>query len=75
MDKPTAVRRRDIIAATGPGIYGIQRMDKVRSPKAEVFTFLGVCDGLAYLERDDKAKGTPFEEIDTEVFAKWRKVQ
>lgn len=75
MDKPVAVVRRDIIAATGPGIYGMQRMDKVRSPKAEVFTFLGVCDGIAHVERDDKTKGKPFEEIDTEVFAKWRKVQ
>ena len=50
-------------------------MDKVRSPKAEMFTFLGVCDGIAYLERDDKTKGEAFEEVDTEVFAKWRKVQ
>lgn len=75
MDKPLAVKRRDIIAATGPGIYGITRMDKIRSPKAEIFTFLGVCDGLAYVERDDKTKGQAFEEIDTEVFAKWRKVQ
>lgn len=75
MDKPIAVMRRDIIAATGPGIYGIQRMDHVRSPKGEIFTFLGVCDGIAYLERDDKTKGEPFEEVDTEVYAKWRKVQ
>lgn len=75
MDKPIAVVRRDIIAATGPGIYGIQRMDKVRSPRAEVFTFLGVCDGIAYLERDDKSKGKPFEEIETEDFHKYRKVQ
>ena len=75
MDKPAAVRRRDIIAATGPGIYGIQRLDKVRSPKAEILTFLGVCDGIAYLESDDKTKAEVFEEIDTEVFAKYRKVQ
>lgn len=73
-DKPLAVMRRDIIASTGPGIYGIARMDKVRSPKGEVFTFLGVCDGIAYMERDDKTKGEPIEEIDTEDFAKWRKI-
>lgn len=75
MDKPIAVVRRDMIAATGPTIYGIKRMEKVRSPKAEVFTFLGVCDGIAYLERDDKTKGKPFEEVDTEVFAKYHKIQ
>ena len=72
--KPLAVTRRDIIASTGPGIYGISRMDKVRSPKSEVFMFLGVCDGIAYMERDDKTKGEAIEEIDTEIFAKWRKI-
>lgn len=72
--KPLAVMRRDIIATTGPGIYGIARMDKVKSPQGEIFTFLGVCDGIAYMERDDKGKGEAIEEIDTEVFAKWRKV-
>ena len=75
LQKPVAVVRRDIIAATGPGIYGMQRMDKVKSPQGEMYTFLGVCDGIAYLERDDKVKGKAFEEVDTEVFAKWRKVQ
>ena len=74
MQKPIAVVRRDIIAATGPGIYGIQRQDKVRSPQGETFTFLGVCDGIAYVERDDKIKGKPFEEVDSELFAKWRKL-
>lgn len=74
MQKPIAVVRRDIIASTGPGVYGIQRRDKVRSPQGETFTFLGVCDGVAYLERDDKTKGKPFEEVDSELFAKWRKV-
>jgi len=72
--KPLAVMRRDIIASTGPAVYGINRMDKVKSPQGEMFTFLGVCDGVAYLERDDKTKGQPIEEIDTEVFARWRKV-
>ncbi len=74
MQKPVAVVRRDIVAGTGPSIYGIQRNDKVRSPQGEQFTFLGVCDGIAYLERDDKTKGKPFEEIDSDVFSKWRKV-
>jgi len=49
-------------------------MDKVKSPQGETFTFLGVCDGVAYVERDDKTKGQPIEEIDTEVFNKWRKI-
>ncbi|NLN75155.1 MAG: hypothetical protein GX139_02440 [Armatimonadetes bacterium] len=75
MNKPAAVVRRDIIASSGPSIYGISRMDKVRSPQNEMFTFLGVCDGIAYVERDDKTRGKAFEEIDSELFAKWRKVQ
>ena len=74
MQKPIAVVRRDIIADTGPSIYGIRRHDKVRSPEGETLTFLGVCDGIVYIERDDKTKGKPFEEIDSEVFAKWRKL-
>ncbi len=74
LNKPVAVVRRDIIASTGPTIYGISRMDKVRSPQNELFTFLGVSDGIAYLERDDKTKGKAFVEVDTELFAKWRKV-
>ena len=73
-NKPNAVVRRDIMASTGPGIYGIKRMDKVRSPKGEIFTFLGVCDGIAHVERDDKTKGEPFLEVDSEEFAKWRKM-
>ena len=74
MNKPTAVVRRDIIAGTGPGIYGIKRMDKVRSPKGELYAFLGVCDGIAHVEREDKSKGHPFLEVDSEEFADWRKV-
>ena len=73
MSKPTAVVRRDTIASTGPSIYGIKRMDKVRSPEGVVYTFLGVSEGVAYLERDDKSKGEPFVEIDSDVFSKWKK--
>lgn len=73
-NKPIAVVRRDIIASTGPGIYGIKRMDKVRSPKGEMFTFLGVCDGIAHVERDDKSRGEMFLEVDSEKFSDWRKV-
>lgn len=74
MQKPIAVQRRDIMASTGPTIYGIKRNDKVRSPKGEMFVFLGVCDGVAYLEREDKAKGQSFIEIDSEDFSDWKKV-
>lgn len=74
MQKPIAVQRRDIIASTGPTIYGIKRSDKVRSPKGETFTFLGVCDGIAHLEREDKTKGQPIMEVDSEEFSKWKKV-
>ena len=73
VSKPTAVVRRDTIASTGPSIYGIKRMDMVRSPEGEVFQFLGVSDGVAYLERLDKSKGEPFVEIESDVFAKWKK--
>lgn len=73
MQKPIAVQRRDIMASTGPTIYGIKRNDKVRSPRGEMFTFLGVCDGIAYLERDDKTKGQPFTEVDSEDFSGWKK--
>ena len=74
MNKPIAVQRRDIIASTGPSIYGTKRLDKVLSPKGEVFTFLGVCDGIAYVERDDKTRGEAFVEIDSEDFSAWKKV-
>ncbi|OFX16171.1 MAG: hypothetical protein A2Z18_04135 [Armatimonadetes bacterium RBG_16_58_9] len=73
MNKPSAVVRRDIIASTGPGIYGIKRMDKVRSPEGSLFTFLGVRDGIAHVEREDKSKGQPFVEVESDVFAKWKK--
>lgn len=73
MTRPLAVVRRDILANTGPSIYGIKRMDKVHSPKGEMFTFLGVSEGIVHVERDDKTKGTPFVEIDSEEFSKWKK--
>ncbi len=72
--RPVAVVRREIIASTGPSVFGIQRMQKIQSPKGEVFTFLGACDGIAYLERDDKAKGKPFEEIDSEELGSWKRL-
>ncbi|MCE5199315.1 MAG: hypothetical protein ABFD54_16300 [Armatimonadota bacterium] len=73
MEKPIAVLRRDIIANTGPSIYGIKRNDKVRGPKGEIFTFLGVAEGVAHLERDDKTKGQPFVEVDSGDFSRWQK--
>lgn len=74
MQKPIAVQRRDIIAGTGPAIFGIKRTDKVRSPKGEIFTFLGVSEGIVYVERDDKTKGKPFDEVDSSEFSRWKKV-
>lgn len=70
--KPLAVLRRDIIANTGPSIYGIKRNDKIISPKGERFTFLGVGEGLAYLERDDKTKGEPIIELESEELSRWK---
>ncbi len=74
LKKPLAVIRRDIIANTGPHIYGLNRMDKVRGPGGQVLTFLGVADGIVHLEREDKTVGEPFVEIDSEEFADWKKV-
>jgi len=74
LQKPIAVVRRDIVTNTGPSIYGINRMDKVRSPQGELFTFLGVCDGIAHVEREDKRKAPLFVEIDSDDFSKWSKV-
>ena len=73
LKKPLAVIRRDIIASTGPTIYGIKRMDKVASPKGERFAFLGVSDGVAYLEREDKTRGETILEVDSEEFGAWKK--
>jgi hypothetical protein len=74
LKKPVAVVRRDIMANTGPHIYGLDRMDKVRGPSKETFTYLGVADGIVHLERDDKTKGEPFIEIDSVEFADWKKI-
>lgn len=73
-NKPLAVIRRDIIASTGPSVYGIKRMDKVLSPEGEVFIFLGVADGVCHLERDDKKKSPVFIEVNSEEFARWKKM-
>ena len=73
LDKPIAVVRRDILAGTGPSIYGIKRNDRVVSPEGEVFTFLGVAEGIAHVEREDKTRGKAFVEVDSEAFAKWRR--
>lgn len=74
MNRPTAVVRRDIMASTGPSIYGINRLDRVRSPAGEEFTFLGVAEGIAHLERIDKTRGEAFVEVESDVFGKWKKV-
>lgn len=72
--KPTAVVRREIVSNTAPSFAGFSRMDKARSPKGEIFIFLGVCDGVAHVEREDKTKGAAFEEIDSDVFRNWKKI-
>jgi hypothetical protein len=74
LNKPTAVIRREIIANTGSDIYGIKRNDRVRSPRGEVFIFLGVGEGIAYVERVDKTKGKPFVEVDSSEFSRWHKM-
>ncbi len=73
LDKPIAVIRRDIVAQTGPSIYGIKRNDRVLSPEGEAFTFLGVAEGIAHVEREDKTRGKAFVEVESEAFAKWRR--
>lgn len=74
LEKPTAVVRKEIVSSTGPSIYGINRMDKVRSPKGEIFTFLGVCDGIAHLERETRTADGTFVEIDSSDFNRYKKV-
>jgi hypothetical protein len=74
MRKPVAVQRREYIAGTGPSIFGIKRMDKVRGPQGQVCTFLGVKEGEIFLENDDKTKGEPFIIIPTGDFTKWQKI-
>jgi hypothetical protein len=73
LNKPIAVIRREIIANTGPDIYGIKRNDRVRSPKGEIFIFLGVSEGIAHVERIDKTKGNSFVEVDSGEFSRWQK--
>jgi hypothetical protein len=75
VDKPTAVVRKEIVTSTGPSIYGINRMDKVRSPRGEVFTFLGVCDGIAYLEREVRTAEGTFVELDSSDFSKYKRIE
>lgn len=75
MRKPIAVLRRDYLATTGPSLFGIKRMDKVLSPRGEVFTFLGVREGEVFMKRDDKTKGEPFMIVDSSEFSKWQKKQ
>jgi len=75
VDKPTAVVRKEIVTSTGPSIYGINRMDRVRSPRGEVFTFLGVCDGIAYLEREVRTAEGSFVELDSSDFSKYKRIE
>ena len=64
-------KRREIIAKTGANILGIKRYDKIKSPEGEIFTFLGVSDGIAYMERDNKLKTPIFIEVDTFDMERW----
>lgn len=73
-DRPTAVVRKEIMNSTGPSIYGTQRLDKVRSPKGEVFTFLGVCDGIVHLEQEVEGGPSKFLEMDSSDFSKYKKI-
>ncbi|MDO8587989.1 MAG: hypothetical protein Q7T82_13250 [Armatimonadota bacterium] len=73
MDKPLAVQRKIYMDNSGPSLFGITRMQKVVSPKGEVFTFLGVHEGIVHLEREDKKKGPPFVEIDSSDFRDYAK--
>jgi hypothetical protein len=72
-DKPIAVQRKIFMDNSGPSLFGIARMQKVGTPNGEVFTFLGVRDGVAYLEREDKTKGDPFVEVDSSDFRNYTK--
>jgi hypothetical protein len=49
-------------------------MDKVRSPQGEVLVFLGVREGEAILEREDKSKGQPFVMVDSSDFSKYNRI-
>ena len=73
MDVPVAVQRKRYIDGSGPSLLGISRLDKVVGPGGEVFTFLGSRDGIVYLEREDKAKGPAFVEVDSSDFRDYPK--
>jgi hypothetical protein len=73
MDKHLAVQRKLYMENSGPSLFGISRMQKVVSRKGEVFTFLGVHEGIVHLEREDKTKGEPFEEVDSSDFREYAK--
>ncbi len=73
--KPTAVIRRDIVATTGPSVWGIKRMDKVLSPAGKAYIFLGVAEGIAHLESLDKADIDPFIEVESEDIGRWQKAR
>ncbi len=61
------------MTGTGPSIFGITRMDKVKSPTGELLIFLGVREGEVYLEREDKTKGEPFVIVDSSEFMRFQK--
>lgn len=74
LERPTAVVRKEIISSTAPSIYGISRMDKVISPKGETLVFLGVCDGIAHLEKESSTGKSTFLEVDSSDFSRYRKL-
>jgi hypothetical protein len=72
--KPLAVERRDIIATTGPSVYGYKRMEKAISPQGKTYIFLGAREGEVYLELETKTPGAePFIKIDSSEFARWKR--
>jgi hypothetical protein len=73
LDKPIAVQRKQYLDNSGPSLFGIAKLQKVASTSGEVFTFLGVRDGVAYLEREDKTKGPAFVEVDSDDFRDYTK--
>lgn len=73
MDKPIAVQRKQYLDNSGPSLFGITKLQKVVSPKGNVFTFLGVRDGVVFLEREDKTKGAAFVEVDSDDFQAYKK--
>jgi len=65
MLKNSAVTRRELSAKTAPSAMGYNRYDRVVDSKGEVFIFIGIVDGTAHLERENKAKEPIFIEVDT----------